>query len=57
MIPGVLDTATRLWLRVAAWSAFGCIRLVDVWDWGGVSSGYFSILSLNISINVSIACV
>ena len=40
-----------------AQSAFVCIGLVGVWDWGGGSSGNLSILSLNIlSIFQLLAC-
>ena len=37
IIPGVLDSVTRLWLRVAVRIALSCVGLVDVRDWGGVS--------------------
>ena len=38
-------------------SARGCVRFVEVWSWGGISSGNFSVVSLNIFVNFSSACV
>ena len=47
MILGVLYHVTCLWLRVAVLSSFGFVGLVDIWAWGGVSSGNFSVVLLN----------
>ena len=57
IIPGVLDCMNRWCFCVVSRSLCSCVGFVDVWYWGGVSSVNFSVVSLNIFINVLSACV